>query len=270
MNYYSVLGVPKNATDKDIKTAYRRLAKEHHPDRTGGDDSKFKQINEAYDTLKDPDKRRMYDNPQPQFNQRSYNTQNMGDIFETFFGGRQQRMRRNPDVALTVKVELEDVATGKDIIGRYTLNSGHQEVANIHIPAGIETGTTIRFQGLGDDSVRNMPRGDLLVKVFVQNHRRFTRDRLHLRVRCSINVIELILGTEIVVEKLGGGPLVVKIPPGTNPGTILSVAGHGLPEMNSNRMGNLYVEIKGVTPKINDYEIIQKVKDLYDEIDKST
>ena len=91
-----------------------------------------------------------------------------------------------------------------------------------------------------------------------------------MKTKCSINVLELILGTEIVVDKLGGGPLVVKIPPGTNPGTVLSVAGHGLPDMNSGRMGNLYLEVKGITPKINDYEILQKVNDLNDEIDKST
>ena len=91
MNYYSVLGIPKTATDQDIKAAYRKLAKEHHPDRTGGDDTRFKQINEAYDTLKDPEKRALYNNPRPQFDQRAYNTQNMNDIFNSFFGGMQQR-----------------------------------------------------------------------------------------------------------------------------------------------------------------------------------
>jgi len=268
MNYYSVLGVPKNATEKDIKSAYRKLAKEHHPDRTGGDDTKFKQINEAYDTLKDPDKRMLYDNPQPQYNQRTYNTQNMNDIFSSFFGNvNQQRMRRNANIGLSVRVSLEDVMTGKDVIGRYTLNSGKEEVATIRIPPGIESGTTIRFQGLGDDSIRNVQRGELHVKILVENHRRFVRDRLHLRTKCSINVLELILGTEVIVEKLGGGPLSIKIPPGTNPGTVLSIAGHGLPEMNTGRTGNLYLEIKGVTPKITDYEILQKVRNLNDEID---
>jgi curved DNA-binding protein len=267
MNYYSVLGVPKSATDKDIKSAYRRLAKEHHPDRTGGDDTKFKQINEAYDTLKDPDKRSLYDNPQPQNNFR-YNSQNVNDIFSSFFGGMQsQRMRRNANIGISVKLTLEDVMQGKDVVGRYALNTGKEEIANIRVPAGVENGTTIRFQGLGDDSIRNVPRGDLHVKIVVINHKRFTRDRLHLKTKCSINVLELVLGTEVIIEKLGGGPLVVKIPPGTNPGTVLSVAGHGLPEMNTGRVGNLYLEVKGITPKITDYEILQKVRNLNDEID---
>ena len=109
MNYYSVLGVPKNASDKDIKTAFRRLAKEHHPDRTGGDDTRFKQINEAYDTLKDPDKRSMYDNPQRQ-NSYNFNSQNVNDIFSSFFGNMQQRQRRNANIGLSVKVSLEDIA----------------------------------------------------------------------------------------------------------------------------------------------------------------
>lgn len=269
MNYYSVLGVPKNASDKDIKTAFRRLAKEHHPDRTGGDDTRFKQINEAYDTLKDPDKRSMYDNPQRQ-NSYNFNSQNVNDIFSSFFGNMQQRQRRNANIGLSVKVSLEDIAVGKNVVGRYALNSGKEEIATIRVPKGIESGTTMRFQGLGDDSISQAPRGDLHVKIIVENHPRFTRDRLHLKTKCSINVLQLILGTEIVVDKLGGGPLVVKIPPGTNPGTVLSVAGHGLPDMNSGRMGNLYLEVKGITPKINDYEILQKVNDLNDEIDKST
>ena len=160
MNYYSVLGVPKNASDKDIKTAFRRLAKEHHPDRTGGDDTRFKQINEAYDTLKDPDKRSMYDNPQRQ-NSYNFNSQNVNDIFSSFFGNMQQRQRRNANIGLSVKVSLEDIAAGKNVVGRYALNSGKEEIATIRVPKGIESGTTMRFQGLGDDSISQAPRGDL-------------------------------------------------------------------------------------------------------------
>lgn len=266
MDYYSTLGVAKNASQDEIKRAYRKLAKDHHPDRTGGDDTRFKQINEAYDTLKDPEKRKQYDNPQPQnTRQYQYNTQNMNDIFNAFFGSKTQ-MRRNADIGLSVNVDLKDVATGKDIVGRYILNSGREEIATIRIPLGLESGTTLRFRGLGDDTVVNAPRGDLLVKVLINKHPVFERDRLHLRTKCVINVLELILGTEVVVTDLFGKNIIVRIPAGTNPGTILSIAGHGLPDPSGRRNGNLYLEVKGKTPKIEDLELKEKVKTLYDEI----
>lgn len=268
MDYYSILGVNKSASPDELKRAYRKLAMQHHPDR-GGDEQHFQKINEAYDTLKDPAKKQQYDNPQPQQQQYTYNTQNMNDVFNAFFGGGRV-MRKNADVAIAVRIELEDVVTGKDIVGRYRLNSGKEEVATIRIPKGIESGTTMRFHGLGDDSVNAVPRGDLLVKVNVLNHKTFTRDRLHLKTKCAINVLDLILGTEIDIEKLGGGPLTVKIPKGTNPGTILSIPKYGIPDERTGNQGNLYLEVKGITPNIDNFEHLEKVKKLYDELNKST
>jgi DnaJ-class molecular chaperone len=269
MDYYSILGVAKTASQDQIKKAYRALAKEHHPDRTGGDDTRFKKINEAYDTLKDPAKKQAYDQPQPQQQQYRYNSENVNNIYESFFG-RRNAMRRNADIGISVRIELEDVLKGKDIIGRYTLHSGKEEVATIRVPAGVESNVTMRYQGLGDDTVKGAPRGDLLVKIVVVAHKQFVRDRLHLKTKCAINVLELLLGTEIIVEKLGGGPLTIKIPQGTNPGTILSIPGYGLPDMNTGRHGNLYLEVKGVTPKIDNYEYLEKVKALYDELNNGT
>lgn len=269
MDYYKTLGVPKNATQDDIKRAYRKLAKEHHPDR-GGDQKLFQQINEAHDTLKDPEKRRQYDNPQPRadFNM---NSQNMNDIFSQFFGGgMQQRMRRNRDVTINVRVSLQDVMTGKDVVGKYRLNSGREEVANIKIPAGVEDNLVMQYRGLGDDIIPNAQRGNLNVKVTVEKHPTFVRDRSHLRTKCSINVLELILGTEVVINNLLGEQVKVKIPAGTNPGTILSISGHGLPDMNTGRFGNLYLELKGVTPKIDDWDLIEKVKEIKDGTSIST
>ena len=265
MDYYKTLGVNKAASQDDIKRAYRKLAMQNHPDRTGGDDTKFKEINEAYDTLKDPAKRKDYDNPQPKQQQYQYNTNNMNDMFNSFFGQR-RRMMRNKDVSLNIKVELKDVLTGKDVIGRYKLSTGQEEIATIRVPPGIDSNITMRYQGLGDNAIAGIPRGDLLIRVIVKNHRNWERDRLHLRTRCAINVLELILGTEVVVDRLDGGPLYVKIPPGTNPGTILSIPGYGLPDINTGKRGNIYLEVKGITPKIEDKEILEKVKNLHDGI----
>lgn len=269
MDYYKTLGVSKSASQDEIKSAYRKLAKQHHPDKNNGDDTLFKQVNEAYETLKDPVKRQQYDHPQPR-QQFQYNSNNYNDIFNAFFGGRQQPMRKNANISISIKISLEDVLNGKDVIGRYKLNNGREEIATIRVPPGIENGTTMLYRGLGDDTILNAPRGDLHVKIIVLAHKRFERDRLHLRTKCSINVFDLMLGTEIVVDKLGGGPLVVKIPPGTNPGTILSIPGYGLPDPQTGRTGNLYLEVKGTVPKIDNYEHVEKVKALYDEISNST
>ena len=269
MDYYKTLGVPKNATQDDIKRAYRKLAKEHHPDR-GGDQKLFQQINEAHDTLKDPAKRQQYDNPQPRadFNM---NSQNMNDIFSSFFGGgMQQRMRKNADITINVRINLADVMQGKDIVGKYRLRTGREEVANIKVPAGVEDNLVMQYRGLGDDSIPGLPRGNLNVKVTVEKHPTFVRDRSHIRTKCAINVLELILGTDVYVKNLLGDNVKVKIPKGTNPGTILSIAGHGLPDMNTGRKGNMYLEIKGITPKIDDWDLLNKVSEINNGISTST
>ena len=266
MDYYKTLGVSKNASQDDIKKAYRNLAKTHHPDR-GGNEQQFQKINEAYDTLKDPAKRQQYDNPQPQNN---FNNQNMNDMFNQFFTRNMYRTSRNRDMMLTVKISLKDVLTGKDVIGRYRLNSGREEVATIRVPYGIESGQVMRYPGLGDDTIKQIPRGDLHVKVVVLNDKKYRRDRSHLYTNCSINVFDLLLGTTVIVDKLEGGPLEVKIPKGTNPGTILSLPGYGLPDRKRNKRGNLYLELKGITPKIDDLELLDKIKDVYNGISTGT
>jgi DnaJ-class molecular chaperone len=262
MDYYSILGVNKQASQDEIKKAYRKSAMANHPDRTGGDDTQFKRINEAYETLKDPNKRQTYDNPKQQANV-NMNSQNMNDIFGQFFR-QAQRPRRNQDVTINVRITLNDVMTGKDIVGRYRLSTGREEIATIRLPAGVESGIIMRYQGLGDDAVRQLPRGDLNVQIIVENHPDFIRDRSHIRTKCSINVLQLIVGTSVIIKDLAGKDINVKIPPGTNPGTILSIAGHGLPDINGRRNGNLYLEIKGTTPNIQDWEtldIIRKIND---------
>ena len=209
MDYYNVLGVNRNASDKELKSAYKKLSMQHHPDRTGGDDTQFKRINEAYETLKDPSKRQTYDNPKPQADV-NMNSKNMNDIFGQFFR-QAQRPRKNQDVTINVRITLNDVMTGKDIVGRYRLSTGREEIATIRLPAGVESGIIMRYQGLGDDAVRQLPRGDLNVQIIVENHPDFVRDRSHIRTKCSINVLQLILGTNVIITDLAGKDVNVKI-----------------------------------------------------------
>lgn len=266
MDYYSILGVNKQASAEEIKKAYKRKAMEHHPDR-GGDHNTFAQINEAYETLKNPQKRADYDKPQPQYNFRqSGNPQGFEDIFAQFFGQRGPRQQRNRDLKIQVAIDLKEAAVGKDFIASYTLTNGQETSATIRIHPGVNHGEVIRYKGLGDNAVPHLQRGDLLILVQVKNHPRFTRDGANLYIDATLSVFDLMLGTDIIIDKLTGGPLRVNIPKGTQPGTTLSLAGYGMPDYKRGRSGNLYVKIKGTVPKIADNSVLKKVKELYDEI----
>lgn len=265
MDYYRRLGVSKTASPDDLKQAYKKLAMQHHPDR-GGDSTTFQEINEAYNTLKDPAKRQQYDSPQPEIN---VNSANFEDVFSSFFGQRRPQQRKNRDVKIAIDLTLEEVAVGKDVLASFTLYNGQETSASLRIHPGIQHGEVVRYTGLGDNSIPGIPRGDLLIQCRVKRHPRFERDRNHLRTTLNISVFELIVGGSFVIDSLTGGGIRVNIAKSTNPGTILSIAGHGLPDPRSNRTGNLYVELKGTVPKLNK-EQIEKVKQINDELGTRT
>jgi DnaJ-class molecular chaperone len=272
MDYYNILGVSKNASEQQLKLAYRKLAMTYHPDRTGGDDTKFKQINEAYNTLKDPATRQQYDNPQPQ--QFHYNTGNMpnnlNDMFENIFRQRHEQHIRNKDLKVAITIKLEDVLTNKDIIIDYNLLNGQQTTATIRINAGVQHGETIRFKGLGDNSRQGLHRGDLIVLVKIARHSIFERDGRHLRLTQEVSILDLILGTKVNIKTLTGNTVSVNIPKATQSGTILSISNNGLPDPKTGLTGHLYLTIKGITPKIEDLNIIEQVQKIKDAINNRT
>ena len=263
MDYYSVLGVSKTATQDEIKRAYRNLVMENHPDK-GGDHTKFSMINEAYETLKDPAKRAEYDAPTSQ----QFYDQMFNDIFSNVFSQFRQQQMKNKDIRLSITLDLEDVLTGKDLIVNYSLLNGHSTHANIKIHPGVESGESIRFKGLGDNSITQLPRGDLIIVVKVKNHNIFLRDGRHLKFTHLINIFDLILGTKIELNVLSGSKISVFIPAGTQPGTVMSVSGHGLPCYKTGTTGNLYVTVKGVVPKIEDQDLLERIQELNDAINK--
>lgn len=263
MDYYSILGVSKNASHDDIRKAYKKQSMQHHPDR-GGDEEQFKKVNEAYQTLGDPKKRQAYDNPQPQFNYRANDFHGHNPFEDIFagFGFRPQRQLRNRDIKLSHTIEFKDIFTGRGISVAYRLLSGRQEMLDLNIPAGLQDGDVINFAGYGDDSIPNAPRGNLILKIRIPKDTIWNRDGDNFTRTVKINVLDLLIGTEIEITTPQGKDLSLTVPQGTRPGTTFSIPGYGAPNVNTNRQGNLYVKIEGLVPKITDQHILTQIKNI--------
>jgi curved DNA-binding protein len=274
MDYYSTLGLKRGASDADIKKAYRSMAMKHHPDR-GGDEKKFKEISQAYDFLSDPEKRRMIDagidpNQQGGFRQQGspfefhFGTGNMDDLFGNFgFGFGQRPMRRNKTLSINVEITLEDVLAGKDINAEIGIPGGRQKVINIQIPPGIEHGQQIRYEGMGDNSIPDVRAGDLIVNVLIRNHATFKREGTSLIIEKQVSVWDALLGTSINIETLDQKTLSINVPAGTQPDTVMSCRGEGLPHMRTRQRGNLLIKIKVVVPKeltISQKQMIEQIR----------
>lgn len=272
MDYYSTLGVSRNASDKDLKKAFKAKSMEHHPDR-GGDEAKFKEINEAYQALKDPQKRQMYDqygttDPQqagPQGFQFHTNFNDMGGFEDLFsqFGFQARRQMRNEDITIQVEIDLVDIYTGKDFVVNYRLQNGRTETVNINIPAGIRPNDTIRYKGMGQDNIQGIPRGNLHCKVRVRANPEYRMDGVDLYTTKDINIFHLIAGTNIELNTPKGNTLKLTIPPKTAPGTKMGIPGHGVPDRKTGRTGNIIIELKGVIPKDIPEELMDKIKEYW-------
>lgn len=275
MDYYGTLGLQRGASEEDIKKAYRKMAMKHHPDR-GGDEKKFKEISQAYEFLTDPQKKSIIDmggdpNAQPGmsgFNQGPFEfhfgTENLNDLFGNFgFGGfGRQPLRRNKSLNINVEVTLEDILKGKDFTAEVNVPGGKSKVINIQIPPGIEHGQQIRYEGMGDHSIPNLRPGDLLVNVMIRQHHTFRREGTNLVVEKQVSAWEAILGSSLTIETLDNKTLTITIPPGTQPETVLSCRGEGLPHMRTRVRGNLLIKIKVSIPKNLNQKEIEIVKSL--------
>ena len=259
-DYYNTLGVPKSATDNDIKRAYRKLASQHHPDK-GGDKNKFQELQAAYAILSDPEKRAQYDNPQPQGFHFDFNGPGgfeqmfgQGHPFGDIFGFRQQRRQAtNRNVQLQTSVSLEDAFWGKELIANINLPSGKEQTVNIKIPRGIHEGTTLRLSGMGDDSVKELPRGDILLNVHIMDHPKFVRQGDDLFQEVTISSIDAMLGTTVTLTSIDDKQLETNIPGGIQNESMIGLSGYGMPNFNDpSRRGRLIVKVKIVTPTLSD------------------
>lgn len=272
-DYYELLGVAKNASPDEIKKSYRRLAAKHHPDR-GGDTAKFQEIQAAYDTLSDPEKRARYDNPEPQFHHNSGVPPGFEDIFSAFGGsfgdffGRRAQPRKNRTINIQTAITLEEAFSGKDLIATIKLPSGRDQVLEVKIPAGVQDGTTLRLADLGDDSYPDIPRGDIHLSIRIQPHPSFIRQGDDLVTSLEISAIDAMLGKVKEIKTIDGRTLSIKIKPGTQHGQLLAAHGYGMPKMSDSRFtGRLLVQISIKIPTFLTEHQIQKLKELFNHED---
>jgi len=253
---YKTLGVSKNATESDIKKAYRKLMKELHPDLNPGDtkiEERFKKVSAANDILSDKEKRRQYDageidasgqeTPQQQYRRqytsgRGHNPfQNqggqqdmgdMGDIFSQMFGGggqggRRQAAFKGQDRRYNMSVTFMEAALG----GKKQVTMADGASLNISIPKGIESGKTIRLKGKGDPGMSGGPAGDALISVEVAEHPTFVRNGLDIEVTLPLTLYEAALGAKVSVPTIKGN-VGLNIPAGSSSGKVLRLKGRGI------------------------------------------
>ena len=272
-DYYQILGVGKDASEKEIKKAYRKLAMKYHPDHTKGDqaaEDKFKQVSEAYAVLSDPEKKKQYDMFGAEGFQQRYSQEDIfsgfdfADIFKEFgfggsggnvrfsfggggfggnpFGGQPQQAPRGSDLIYELPLTLQEVASGTQKTITYT-HGGNTEKMSVKIPRGMLDGKKLRLTGKGEASPYGGSPGDLFIKVRVLSDPVFSAENQDLHVTKSIRLTDALLGTDVEVATIDGKALNLKVPPGTRHKTKMRLPGHGLPEMNGSRKGDLFVTI---------------------------
>jgi curved DNA-binding protein len=274
-NYYQTLGVGENASPDEIKRAYRSLANKHHPDK-GGDQAIFKNVSVAYDTLSDQNKRAEYDQQRrggPQVRFHTGGMPDFGDIFGGGFAGQNpfgdmfgRRMVRNRDLNIQCQVSLLDSFLGKQLEANYRLPSGRPQTVVINLPQGVEHGDTIRYQGLGDDSVQQAPRGNLNVTIVINPDPNFKREGNDLYTNIDITPIEAMIGCQKQVRTITGESMMIDIRPGVETGVEYAKGGGGFRNVHNGQVGRFVSVVNIRTPAITDPVLIERLKQLNDEI----
>ena len=264
-DYYQVLGVSRNASDEEIKQAYRRLARKYHPDVNPGDpkaEARFKEINEAYQVLSDKEQRAKYDRfgsdfrryEQTGFGGFNYESQDFADLFETLFGQRRTTgsgfsvKLDGQDVEQPVELTLEEAYNGTQRTLQFSNPNGTPRTITVKIPAGIDTGKRVRVPGEGAPGLNGGRRGDLYLVVTVKPHDRFERKGNDLYTTVPVSMYTLLLGGQTTIALLSGKTLTLTIPPQTQNGRVFRISGQGMPLMHSSHFGDLYVTVSAILP----------------------
>ena len=265
-DYYAILGVSKAASDTEIKKAYRKLAAKYHPDKPTGDEAKFKELSEAYETLSDPEKRSMYDQFGSNYQQAGaggFGGADFGDIFGDMFGQggfggaggfgghqRQARPRKGEDQLVKVMVSLEEAIEGAERtinveVGAKNSHSHSYDTKpiKVRIPAGVTQDQKIRVKERGHQGLNGGPAGDVIIQINLQKHKDFRVEDQDVYVDLPITPWEAALGAKVEIPTLKG-KIKMAIAPGTQSGTKLRIKGRGL----GKEPGNQYVVVQIFTP----------------------
>jgi curved DNA-binding protein len=287
-NPYDVLGVKKSATQDEIRKAYKKIARENHPDAKPNDKAAaelFKQANEAYDVIGDEEKRKKYDQygdafeyaqgpggggagPYPGgFNPEMFGAGDidLGDIFGGAFGGRgrsrKPRAARGEDLQTSIQVPFQLAAEGGSYDVSLQSDSGLERLG-VKIPAGIHDGDVIRLGGQGHKGSNGGPNGDLLLTIHVAPHPQFRRDGDNLTMDLPISITEATLGAKIEVPTLSEGTVVMTIPAGTSSGAKLRLRGKGIVNRKTGNRGDQFVQIKIMAPAT----LSDRARKLFEEL----
>lgn len=298
-DYYKLLGVDRNAKAEDISKAYKKLARKYHPDLNPNDkkaEDKFKEINEAYEVLKDPEKRKLYDQLGPDWQHgQQFSGQGQGggadfgnvrfdmggsdfsDFFENLFGARgesgfggsfgggsfggsQRRPRRGRDVEAELSLSLEEALRGGKRQMTLQMADGPRTL-EVNIPAGIRDGAKLRLSGQGDPSRSGGAAGDLFLRIHYEPHPRYRIDGDNLHTQIQIAPWEAALGARVEVPTLDGA-VELKIPEGTSSGKKFRLRGKGMGSPSAR--GDLLVEVMIVVPR----EITDEERGLWEKLAK--
>lgn len=275
-DFYSILGVKRDASEKEIRSAYRRLARKLHPDVNPGDkaaEERFKEVNAAYDVLSDPEKRRKYDlygenwehadqfeaarrasgrtrtqyytSPGFDFSEFEFSA-DPESIFGNLFGRRTRTRPRNLNIEQTIELTLEEAYNGTTRTLQLTGDNGQPRRIEVKIPAGVTTGSRVRVAGEGM-SVDGL-RGDLYLVVEVRPHPRFERRGDDLYTEIEVPLTTAVLGGEVEVQAIGR-KVALKIPPRTQNGRVFRLAGLGMPRLNQQGKGDLFARVNVRLPE---------------------
>ncbi len=307
-DFYKVLGVDRNASEKEVKSAYRKLAKKYHPDTNSGKEAeqKFKEISEAYSVIGDPEKRKLYDkygeaSLQEGFDPKAYDEYmkyanaggfgnsgggwsrqgfhfggDMNDIFSELFGNStgsygfsgNTMNMRGSDSYADISISFDEAVFGCNKSITLTSPSGKPEILQVHIPAGIDEGQKVRLKEKGGNGINGGKRGDLFLRVHINAKPGFERKGQDVYVTANIPYTTAVLGGEAVVPTLSG-KVACKIRPGTQSGSRIRLKGKGIVSMKDPVVfGDEYVVIQIDVPKALTPEQKRILKEYEDSLQK--
>lgn len=275
MNHYDTLGIPRTASPDEIKKAFRRIALESHPDKNPGNkqaENRFKQANDAYDTLKDQQKREQYDlslQSRGSFRNSQFGRQQGHEYpFADFRQAMYEHMHYpvNKDTIIKYAVTLREALEGKTVELKYSTSTRTHKSVRVNIPRSITEGAKIRFTSMGDDSVPNVTPGDLYVIITILPDPTFIRaadGSIHMSM--TIDFIDAMVGTNRRITCLDGTEIDLRIPAGLAPGASIRVPEKGFYRSFGGTVESrapMYVEIQMEQPKLSSaqYELLAKLK----------